>query len=72
LNGFLVIIYNLNSIGNVNVWKNINYDDDLVKWHYIYYGYSRNDRTASGVVIFKDRTEKVAFTETNHYLPKNV
>ena len=33
-----IILYYIIRVGNVNVWKNINYDDDLVKWHFIYYG----------------------------------
>jgi hypothetical protein len=27
--------------GNVNSWQNINYENQLFKWHFVYFGYSR-------------------------------
>lgn len=32
---------NMNGGGNVNVVQNIPYEDQLVRWHFVYYGYSR-------------------------------
>lgn len=32
---------NMNGAGHVNLWKNVDYETDLYKWHFMYFGYSR-------------------------------
>jgi hypothetical protein len=36
--------------GNPNVYKNIKYGEDISKWHFIYFGYTRKDKRAFGYV----------------------
>lgn len=37
---------NMANGGNANLYQNIQYKNTLVKWHYVYFGYSRNLREA--------------------------
>lgn len=60
---------NMLAAGNVNHWQNIHYKNDLAKWHYVHYGYSKLDKLARASVEFKSRKEIKEFKDINHYLP---
>jgi len=55
--------------GNVNSVQNILYKDDLVKWHFVYFGYSKAKKFALVNVEFKSRKEHLEYKDHNHYLP---
>lgn len=55
--------------GTVNSVQNINYGNDLNKWHYIYFGYSRAQRLAHSLVEFRTKTEQASWKDHNHFLP---
>lgn len=55
----------MNGGGNVNLWKNVDYETDLYKWHFIYYSYSRAERTTFGFIEFHDRLEHVEWSNVN-------
>lgn len=40
--------------GNPNVWKNIKHNDKHLKWHFIYFGYDWNKKTARAFIKFHD------------------
>jgi hypothetical protein len=63
---------NLNGQGNPNVYKFMKYGADLVKWHFVYFGYSRKARRAYGVVSFENRKAEVDFPNTNHFLARSL
>jgi hypothetical protein len=52
---------NLVGAGNPNVYKNIKYGEDIAKWHFIYFGYTRKDRRAFAYVQFEGRREEIDF-----------
>lgn len=35
---------NLNGDGNPNLVKNINHNNKILQWHFVYMGYSRDDK----------------------------
>lgn len=47
----------------------MNYESDHVKWHFVYFGYSREQRLSYARVEFKGRLAELNFKGTNHYLP---
>lgn len=53
----------------MNSVQNIAYKNDLARWHYIYFGYSRDQRLAFAQVQFKSRTESQSFKDHNHFVP---
>ena len=36
--------------GNANIYKNIKHGEELKKWHFIYFAYSRKERKALGFI----------------------
>jgi len=44
---------NLNGAGNANLFKTVKFNNDLSKWHFVYFGYSRKTRRATGFVQFE-------------------
>ena len=36
----------MNGKGNPNIFKNAKYGEGLTSWHFIYFGYSREERKA--------------------------
>jgi hypothetical protein len=57
--------------GNPNVYKTVKYGSEISKWHFIYFGYSRKEKRATGFVQFEGRKEKFDIPQTNHYLAKD-
>jgi len=55
--------------GNVNSIQNIFYKNDLPKWHFVYFGYSKAEKMAYAKVEFKSRTEELIYKDHNHFLP---
>lgn len=60
---------NINGEGKPNQFRNVNYKSDHIKWHFVYFGYSRLRRQAAAKVIFKSRSELADFKDTNHFVP---
>jgi hypothetical protein len=54
---------------NVNQWKNVNYEDDLESWFFIYFGYSHVNKKVLGYIKFSDHEHLVEFDATRHYVP---
>lgn len=57
--------------GNANLFKSVKAGNDMNKWHFVYFGYSRKERRAAGFVQFEGRKEEVNFPDTNHFLNRN-
>ncbi|CAD8058815.1 unnamed protein product [Paramecium sonneborni] len=62
---------NIYGEGTPNIWQNINHDGEHIQWHFVYFGYSRQQRLAYGRIQFDDRIESVSFKETNHFIPNS-
>ena len=45
------------------------YESDHVKWHFIYFGYSKVQKLSYFRVEFQGRLGELKFKDTNHYLP---
>lgn len=60
---------NIYGAGNVNSVQNILYKNDLPRWHFVYFGYSKPERKAFSAVEFRTRTETLEFKDHDHYLP---
>jgi hypothetical protein len=43
---------------------------EVTKWHYMYFGYSRDTRRAYGFIQFEGRREEVNFPNVNHFVSK--
>lgn len=57
---------------NVNQWKNVNYEDDLESWFFIYYGYSHVNKKVIAYIKFTDHEHLVEFDATRHFVPFNL
>ncbi|CAK56140.1 unnamed protein product (macronuclear) [Paramecium tetraurelia] len=60
---------NLVGGGNADSWNRINSGQDLVRWHYVYFGYSLIEKAAYYRVEFKGRMEQFTFKDHKHYYP---
>ncbi|CAD8140693.1 unnamed protein product [Paramecium octaurelia] len=63
--------YNYQNIyggGNVNSWQNVKHNDDHARWHFVYFGYSRNQRQAYARVEFRGRLEERPYKDHNHFI----
>jgi hypothetical protein len=50
---------NMNGAGNANVYKNIAYQSELTKWHFIYMGYSKKESRAFGFILFDSKRREI-------------
>jgi hypothetical protein len=53
--------------GNADSWSRIKYGNDLVRWYYVYFGYSLVEKAAYYRVEFKGRTEEFTFKDHKHF-----
>jgi hypothetical protein len=51
------------------VVKNIDYDEYLHYWTYLYFGYSKAKKEAYGFIRFKLRDNNVVFANVGHFTP---
>ena len=47
----------LNGEGNANVVKNIKHNDKHLQWHFVYMGYSKDDKVVRAYVKFVNSDE---------------
>jgi hypothetical protein len=52
--------------------KNIPHKNQHVKWHFIYFGYSRAQRKARAYVKFADSDSEMNYDDINHFLPERL
>lgn len=45
---------NLNGAGNANLVRNIKHNDKHLQWHFVYFGYSSDEKKARAFVKFVD------------------
>lgn len=55
--------------GNADIWKQVPYLNDLPKWHFVYFGYTRSQKYAWASIEFASRTPTIEWKDVNHYLP---
>ena len=53
--------------GNANVNQRIQHDGKFVRWHYIYFGYSKPQNRAYAYVKWASGENSLNFPNTNHY-----
>jgi hypothetical protein len=59
--------------GNPNLFKLVKHGEEIKKWHFIYFGYTRKTRRAYGYALFDGgRKEEFDFPSTNHFLSKHL
>lgn len=58
---------NLNGAGRSNWPQNVRHFGRHVKWHYVYFGYSKTDKKAFAYVKFHDKEESRVWNNVNHY-----
>lgn len=54
--------------GNPHLWQTVPYEDQLTKWHFIYFGYNRYERQAYVFVKFASKEFKLNFEDINHWV----
>jgi hypothetical protein len=58
----------LNGNGNPDIHQGAPYTYYLPLWHFIYFGYSRQDRRAFAFIQFRDSQQTLNWASTDHYL----
>jgi hypothetical protein len=62
----------MNGNGNANYNKNIPHKNRHLNWHFIYFGYSRDERKARVYVKFTEGEEELNYDNVNHYIPSKL
>jgi hypothetical protein len=56
----------------VNKWQNVNYEDDLESWFFVYFGYSHADQRAAAYIKFADHEHQLNWDGIRHFKPYNL
>jgi hypothetical protein len=52
--------------------KNIAHKNRHLAWHFIYFGYSKDDKRARVLVKFTDSYEEIVYDNVNHYIAEKL